>query len=337
MSNFTRMLGQCVNIPTPTLTERNLPDQSQKVCIITGANTGVGFELAKILYGANARVYIAGRSVEKCAAAVESLKALHPNSKGSLEVLKLDLADLTTIKGSASQFLEKEKRLDILWNNAGVMMPPRGSKTIQEHELQMGTNCLGPFLFSKFLLPILKDTAATSPPNSVRVAWAGSLAIDAGSPPGGVKITEQDTPHVFDNPQTDYAQSKAGNLFLASDFAQQAQDSGIVSVCFNPGNLSTELQRHVKSNRVMTLAVNAVGKLILYPAKYGAYTELYCGLSDQLTTADNGSFIAPWGRKSSVRADILAQMHGVQGQTDGKVSVAKSFSEYCNSATREYM
>lgn len=75
---------------------------------------------------------------------------------------------------------------------------------------------------------------------------------------------------------------------------------------------------------------------MLYPAKYGAYTELYCGLSNELTTADNGIYIAPWGRKSTVCASILEEMKADQEETKERVPVAKAFGDYCNEATKAY-
>ena len=95
-----------------------------------------------------------------------------------------------------------------------VMTPPKGSQTAQGHELQMGTNVLGHFLFTKLLLPLLEKTAATAPPNSVRVTWAGSLAIDLLSPTGGVSWTPDDVPTTHGYQGTNYGQSKAGNLLI---------------------------------------------------------------------------------------------------------------------------
>jgi retinol dehydrogenase-12 len=190
--------------------------------------------------------------------------------------LKVDLGDLTTIKSAAEEFTRRERRLDVLWNNAGVMEPPKGSVTAQVrtsrssalssssaaaaaakrrqssgayridsrfagHELQLGTNCLGHFLLTQLLHPILRQTAATSPANTGRVAWAGSLAIDFYTPPGGVDFDEQGAVK-YQNQKTSYGVSKAGNLFLASEFGRRVGGEGVVSVVFNPGNLRTELQ-----------------------------------------------------------------------------------------------
>lgn len=91
-----------------------------QVYLVTGANTGIGKEVAQILYSKNAVVWMTARNPEKGANAVASIKEAHPASKGRLELLHLDLSDLTTIKASAEKFLAGEKRLDVLFNNAGV-------------------------------------------------------------------------------------------------------------------------------------------------------------------------------------------------------------------------
>jgi retinol dehydrogenase-12 len=99
------------------------------VFIVTGGYAGVGLELVKILYQKNSKIYIADRSAQKGSQAIQNIKTAFPNSNGLLEFLLLDLADLTTIKSSVEYFLAKETRLDILWNNAGVMTPPKASKS----------------------------------------------------------------------------------------------------------------------------------------------------------------------------------------------------------------
>lgn len=231
------MIGQSFMIPKPSLTENNLPDQAGKVFIVTGANTGIGKDLSGILYAANGTVYAAGRNVERCEKAAEDIRKAFPQSRGKVEVLKLDLADLSSIKASAEEFHTKEKQLHVLWNNAGVMMPAHGSKTPQGHELQMGTNCLGAYLFTQYLKPILERTAASASANTVRVAWAGSLAIDATSPSGGVRLDGTGNAKVEGNPPMNYGASKVGNLFLAQQFGKEVEGKGIVSVVRTPSLL----------------------------------------------------------------------------------------------------
>lgn len=204
-----------------------------QVYLVTGANTGIGKEVARILYSKNATVWIAARNDEKGANAIASIKEAHPLSNGRLEYMHLDLSDLSTIKASAEAFLTKEQRLDVLFNNAGVMFPPHGSKTAQGHELQLGTNCLGPFLFTQFLTPTLVKTAKTAPKGSVRVVWVSSSAAEHLNPHGGVDMDnldyKRDRLYAYK-----YGISKAGNYYHATEYARRHHDDGIVSVVSTP-------------------------------------------------------------------------------------------------------
>lgn len=196
---------------------------------MTGASSGVGKELAYILYLRNAKVYVAARSVDKATKAIAEIKTHVPSSQGSLHFLYLDLDDLTTIKSTADAFLRDNDRLDVLWNNAGVAVPPHGSKTKQGYELQLGTNNVAPFLLTKFLHPILAKTANIAPTDSVRVVWVSSNMAEISAPQGGLDINNLD----YKNDKGagyKYAVSKAGNIFHSSEFARHVQGEGIISV-----------------------------------------------------------------------------------------------------------
>lgn len=109
----------------------NITNQRPQVTIVTGGYSGVGFELTKLLYQNNCTVYIAGRRPEEASNAIRAIVEGDKKSRGKLEFLLLDLADLSTIKKSAAEFLSKETRLDILWNNAGILGAPKGSVSKQ--------------------------------------------------------------------------------------------------------------------------------------------------------------------------------------------------------------
>ena len=196
---------------------------------MTGSSSGIGEQLAQILYQKNAKVYVAARSEEKARKAIEGIKSRAPNSKGDLIFLHLDLDDLTTIKASAEAFLNENERLDVLWNNAGVMVPPQGSKTKQGYEKQLGTNNVAPFLFTKLLLPVLTKTASTTPKDSVRVVWVSSSGAEVSSPKGGVDLNNLDY-KVDKGMWLKYGISKAGNVLHASELAKRAGAEGIISV-----------------------------------------------------------------------------------------------------------
>jgi retinol dehydrogenase-12 len=127
--------------PAPSFTDKDLPSLVGKVFIVTGAASGLGFELAKILYVAGGTVYIVARSVSRCEGAIEKIQGETKGQKpdGKLKSMVIDLADLGTVKGAVDEFLRQETRLDVLVNNAGVMLPPAGSKGKQV----CGTSCCG--------------------------------------------------------------------------------------------------------------------------------------------------------------------------------------------------
>ncbi|USP80366.1 Putative Short-chain dehydrogenase [Curvularia clavata] len=256
------------------LTEKNLSDQTGKVFIVTGGSSGLGKELVNILYQRNAKVYIAARSKSKTNEVIEELTKSHPSSTGELIFLSLQLDDLTTIKSSAQEFLSKETRLDVLWNNAGVMVPPQGSKTKQGYELQIGVNNLGHFLFTWFLRSTLEATAQIAPKNSVRVIWVSSSAAD-GAPHPAIDFDNMDY-HREEGIWSKYSRRKAGNVIHSSEFARRTQGSGIVSI-----------------------------KLMASHPNNGAYTELFAGLSPTITEKDNGGWVSPFGKTEPARKDLL--------------------------------
>ncbi|KAI0412979.1 hypothetical protein F5X98DRAFT_353387 [Xylaria grammica] len=316
--------------PKPGFTEEDLPQLDGKVYLITGANTGLGKELARMLYSKYARVYIAARSESKADAAIDDIKKAAPNSLGSLAFIKLDLADLSTIKASAENFLRREKRLHVLFNNAGVMKPaPADSKTAQGYELQLGVNNVGTFMFTKLLTPILAATAKTEAPGLVRVVWVGSSAGESPfSPKGGVPLDNLD----YHNDMgwfPKYAISKAGNYLQGSEFARRHKADGIVSVSLNPGNLDSELWRNQPY---------LIGKLlkwtILHAPINGAYTELFAGLSPDVTMEKSGGWIVPFGRFMHPRKDLK---EATKTKEEGGSGIAQEFWEWNEQQVRPFL
>lgn len=196
---------------------------------MTGANTGLGKELTKILYSKHAKVYMAARSEAKANAAMDEIRKLYPSSKGDLVYLQLHLDDLSTIKKSADEFLAKEQRLDVLWNNAGVMVPPAGSTTAQGYELQLGVNNIGTFLFTHFLSPVLAATARSrsrsAPENSVRVVWVSSDAAQ-GAPHPAIDFSNMNYKRGDESQWRKYERSKAGSILHACEAARRSQREG---------------------------------------------------------------------------------------------------------------
>lgn len=297
-----------------------------QVFIVTGASSGLGKELTDILYSKNAKIYIATRSSEKASQAIEQIKPSHPQSTGELVFLHLDLQDLSGIKKSAEEFLSKENKLDILWNNAGVMIPPKGTQTKQGYELQLGTNALGPFLFTKLLVPTLLSTAKTAAQGSVRVIWLSSSAAENFTPKGGVDLDNLDY-KTDKNAIQKYAVSKAANILYSQEFSKRYGNSGVLTVSVHPGDLKTNLQRHAPT------ALRKVWQTILHSPINGAYTELYAGLSPDISKENNNAWIIPWGRFGILRKDI--EQAGVL-EKDGGSGIAEKFWEWSEAQVQPY-
>ncbi|KAF5651364.1 short-chain alcohol dehydrogenases/reductase [Fusarium tjaetaba] len=281
----------------PPLTEKNLPDQKGKVFLVTGASGGLGKLLVDILYQHNGKVYLAARSQSKTEEVIKEIKSAHPSSTGELHFLHLELDDLSTIKPAADRFLEKESRLDVLWNNAGVMIPPDGSKTKQGYELQYGVNNSAHFLFTLLLRPALENAAASAPKNSVRVVWVASSAADAAPNPA-VDLTNMDY-HRKEGAWMKYSRSKAASVVHSAEFARRTKGTGIISLALNPGNFVTNLQLNMSKMEL------AMFKLISSDPINGAYTELFAGLSDTITEENNGGWVSPFGKVEKIRKDFV--------------------------------
>lgn len=209
-----------------------IPDLNTKRVLITGANSGIGFETTSFFAKKGTHVIMACRNMHKAQKAMATLLKKFPDAR--LSVIKLDLADLNSVRKCVATFKNSHSRLDILINNAGVMVPPY-SKTKQGFELQFGTNFLGHFGLTGLLLPIILDT-----PNS-RVVTVSSLASKIG------KIDFEDL-HSEDKPYkrwSMYGQSKLADLIFTQELARQLEriGSNTLAVAAHPGGSPTNLQR----------------------------------------------------------------------------------------------
>ncbi|PTB70204.1 NAD(P)-binding protein [Trichoderma citrinoviride] len=325
MGIFTQMWP-----PKPAFTEQNLGDLTGKVYIVTGSNTGVGKELAQILYSKNAAVYVAARSQAKATEAIEDIRKAFPASTGRLEFLALDLADLEAVAKSAKEFIARETKLDVLFNNAGVMHPPQGSVTKQGYELQLGVNNLGHVLFTELLTPLLAQTAAKSAPNSVRVIWVSSLYSELGSPKGGIDPNNLGLTKKEQSIYYKYSVSKAGVYYQGAEYAKKYKDKGIISMSVNPGNLRSDLQRYGENGIIHKISK----RVVLFPPINGAYSELFCGLSPEVTADKSGSYAIPWGRLARIREDIEK---GTKSPEEGGSGLGKIWYDWCMEQVGPFM
>ncbi|KAK2604200.1 hypothetical protein N8I77_007148 [Diaporthe amygdali] len=301
--------------PKPKFVAKNLPDLKDKVYIVTGANTGTGKELTRLLYTKNATIYMLARSEEKTKAAIADIQKGAPKSAGSLNYIKLDLADLSTIKQTVQRFLESETKLHVLFNNAGVLSGAKEmALTPQGHELHTGVNALGTFLLSRLLTPVLTATARSEPASTVRVVWVSSSAAEmfaeekVGIRPEALSPAAQEARGGLER----YWSSKVANWAHATEYARLHQADGVVSVPLNPGNLQSDLYRD------QGFIFRIAERLFMYPPINGAYTELYAGLSSDVNISNTGCWIAPFGRIYPIREDmVFATKSEAEGGTGG--------------------
>ena len=216
----------------PDWTSKNVPDQTGRVAVVTGANAGLGYETARALAQNGAHVVLACRNPERGADALRRIQAEDPS--GSAELMPLDLADLDGVRQFAEAFLGAHDQLDLLVNNAGVMMPPEAT-TEQGWELQWGVNVLGHFALTGLLLDRLNATP------DARVVTLSSVAHRMGRI--DFDNLRGEKPY---NDQREYSQSKLGDLVFAIELQRRlaVAGHGTVSIAAHPGVTHTELQRH---------------------------------------------------------------------------------------------
>lgn len=312
----------------PAFTEEDAGSQGGKIFVITGGTSGVGLELAKMLYALGGKLYITARSEEKARVAIERIVDSTPRTPatGQIDYILLELSDLSTIKKSAEAFLGKETKLHVLFNNAGVSLPPRGAKSAQGHDLTMATNCLGPLLFTRLMLPALERAAAAAAPGIVRVVWTGSQIFEVQPPAGGFTMEQVRNPP--DDRDANYVWSKLGNWLLAGELVQGLRPLGILSLALNPGALDTALLKDMVWWRKVAFG------WLLHDPKLGAYTELFAGVSTDLTMDDAGGYLIPWGRRHpGLSKDLL---RCIATREEGGTGLSKEFLDWCKEQIAKY-
>src|SRR5690349_14316469 len=213
-------------------TTEDIPDQSGRVAVVTGANGGLGLETARALAAKGAHVVMAVRNQEKAAAAVEDIKSSVPDAK--LELVSLDLGSQASIKEAAAQILASHDTIDLLINNAGIMGIPE-RKTADGFEMQFGTNHLGHFALTALLMPALLRAG-----EGARIVTVTSTAHHMG------RAVKPDNPHLEGKygPWKAYGQSKLANFHFGLGLQKKLEDAGapVASLIAHPGLSNTDLQ-----------------------------------------------------------------------------------------------
>jgi len=256
-------------------TSNDIPDLTGKIVIVTGANSGIGYEAALALARKGATVVMACRSMEKAKQATRKIRGEVQGAK--LELMNLDLSSLASIRQFADEFEKKYKTLDILINNAGVMMPSY-TKTKDGFELQFGTNHLGHFALTGLLLDTITKT-----PNS-RIVVTSSV----GHKYGEIQFEDLNWEKSYSRLRS-YAQSKLANLLFTYELQRRLEQAGskTIAVAAHPGWSKTSLQRHSRFLRILN-------PLFGQSMEHGAWPMLYAATSESVR---GGEYYGPGGRK----------------------------------------
>lgn len=275
----------------PSWTVQQIPSQADKVALITGANTGIGFQTALVLAERGATVILACRDTQKAQAAQAQILAQYPNAH--VKLLSLDLANLADVRRAAAEVLAQYTRLDLLINNAGVMVSPL-TKTADGFELQFATNHLGHFALTGLLMPLLTHTP------KARVVTVSSMAHHSGR----IDFDNLNAEKSY-SPRGAYAQSKLANLLFTLElnrrFSQVNNDT--IAVSAHPGWTATELQKH-------SPIFAALNPFLAQTAESGAWPTLYAATVAGVRANDfygPSGFMELRGIPKKVRGSTAAQ------------------------------
>jgi len=263
-------------------TAAQIPALNGKTALITGANSGIGYQAAVELARHGAHVVLACRNAAKGAGALARLLAEVPG--GSAEVVSLDVSSIADVKRFAAEFLAGHRSLDLLINNAGVMALPKRELTAEGFERQFATNHLGHFALDGLLMPAL--LAAPAP----RVVTVASIAHRTG------KIE-------FDNlqgerkygPREAYNRTKLANILFARELERRARAAGskLVSIPVHPGVSRTNIiENGMAPTGLKAVVIGAVANLVMQSDQAGALPTLYAATSPE---AKGGEYIGPDG------------------------------------------
>jgi NAD(P)-dependent dehydrogenase (short-subunit alcohol dehydrogenase family) len=259
-----------------------------KVAIVTGANTGIGYETALDFYEKGAKVYIASRDEKRATDAIQRMNATAEG--GELIYVHLDLASLNSVKEFAEKVIATESRLDLLVNNAGVMIPPP-SKSEDGFEVQFGINFVGHFALTGHLFNLLEATAGSRVVTLSSIAHRGAV-IDFDN-------FRLEKPY---NPWREYGQTKLADIIFALEFEKRLRKNNCntISLAAHPGFSKTDLQVHMDKNMLASLE--------LMTAKEGAQPTIAACLWPD---AKGGQYWGPDGHNEQKGKPALAKIDAV--------------------------
>ncbi|KAK6080501.1 short-chain dehydrogenase protein [Seiridium cupressi] len=288
-----------------------LPDLEGKVFIVTGGNSGMGYYTVAHLAKHGAHVYMCARSLENGRSAIADIQKMHPSA--NIDLLQMDLMDLTSVVAAAKHFFTLETTLHGLVNNAGIMAT-RFEITKDGHEGQWQTNYLAHWVFTEHLLPLMLRTAKTLPPGSVRIVNLTSSG-HLSAPKGGINFKD---PSLKERSTwARYGQSKLASILHTrtlhktygpgSPSARNGEGEIWVS-SVHPGLVQTNLATSVgESGSGMMRIFSALGMFgMMWPADKGSWTSLFCAASQDMKAEQSGEYFEIFRRFGEPRCQSSA-------------------------------
>ncbi|HEX3779590.1 MAG TPA: SDR family NAD(P)-dependent oxidoreductase [Pseudonocardiaceae bacterium] len=260
-------------------TAADVPDQSGRTAVITGANSGLGFEVARVLAERGATVVLACRDTDRAGRAADRIRADTPNA--DIRITQLDLASLDSVRAAAEHLGDDHPRIDLLINNAGLMMPPYG-RTEDGFELQFGINHLGHFALTGLLL----DRLVTVPGSRI-------VTISSNAHKGGrINFDDLGSDERYRRTAA-YAQSKLANLLFTYELQRRLAEAGAetIAVAAHPGGSRTELTRNTP--RPLRPATRVLMRIMGQSAAMGALPTLRAAVD---AAVRGGDYYGPDGR-----------------------------------------
>jgi NAD(P)-dependent dehydrogenase (short-subunit alcohol dehydrogenase family) len=281
------MMAPCVNFDP----EKSIPDLFEKVILVTGGNAGVGkATITAIAKHHPKRLYASARSRAKFDAALKDIKEKVPDAK--IDFLEMDLASLESVKAATDKVLSENDRLDIVFNNAGIMAVPH-AVTADGYEIQFGTNHMGHALLVRKLLPLLEKTASF-PDSDVRIVNTTS-AGHFMAPGKGILFEQLKSDMKGTHEYTCYGQSKLANILHVKELAKRYP--AIKCTAAHPGRVNTGLLDHYTSGPAATF--QKVYDWIVKPLtpEQGAMNQLWAAFAPQDNVA-TGTYYTPVGKET---------------------------------------
>ena len=256
-----------------------MPDMHGKTVVVTGGNSGIGLETAAALATMGARVLVAARNADKGRAAVADISRRN-DGHAQVQLVVFDLADLASVRCGAAEILEQAPRLDVLVNNAGLVLSDR-RETVDGYEATFAVNHLGPFLLTNLLLDRMRESAPARVVNVASMAHASARK--------GIPFDDLQSRQRYRGMRV-YGQSKLANILFTLELARRLEGSAVTANSLHPGTVRTGYGADGDARGFLALGLKLSGPFFLTPAR-GAQTSIYLASSPEVEGVSGQYFV----------------------------------------------